>query len=139
MFHGLVSYDQSFSLLPYYYALENTEKKLKQLEKNSTLSDKNWAEQVQKILRKYLTVKYNLNFSQLTTSEFMPAFFKLTGGILEEKNELMGRMTEIFIRTDFIRYSSDAKLQKNEKSSLTAELLQIIMMMEKGETYKAKA
>ena len=29
MFHGLVSYDQSFSLLPYYYALENTEKKLK--------------------------------------------------------------------------------------------------------------
>lgn len=103
-----------------------TEKKLRAQLKSLEQSDKEWAENTQKIMRKFLSVKYQLDFTKITTSEILPEIFKITGGIQEDKNQGLERLAEIFVRTDYIRYSSENKLLKNEKKELTEELLKII-------------
>ena len=103
-----------------------TEKKLRALLKKPSLSDKDWAQACQKIIRKYLSVIYQLDFTKKTTSEILPAIFEITGGIQEDKNEALGRIAEIFVRTDYIRYSSQGKLLENEKNQLTEELLNLL-------------
>ncbi|MBP3743644.1 MAG: hypothetical protein J6J00_11740 [Treponema sp.] len=103
-----------------------TEKKLRTLLKKPSLSDKDWAQACQKIIRKYLSVIYQLDFTKKTTSEILPAIFEITGGIQEDKNEALGRIAEIFVRTDYIRYSSQGKLLENEKNQLTEELLNLL-------------
>ncbi len=101
-----------------------TEKKLRSLLKRTEQSDKEWAQSVQKIIRKYLSVKYQLDFAKKTTPEILPAINEITGGILEDEG--LGRIAEIFVRTDYIRYSAQGKLEDGEKADLTGELLDLI-------------
>ena len=109
---------------------KNTERKLKSLLIDQKLSDKDWAEKVQKTLRHYLSVKFQLDFSKKTTSEILPAIFEVTAGLLEEKNESLARITEIFMRTDYVRYSGHNELLKNEKKEVTDDLLKAISIIE---------
>ncbi|MCR4580070.1 MAG: hypothetical protein K5681_06975 [Treponema sp.] len=113
------------------HSRRQTEKKLQALRDQTTSSDKVWAESVQKIIRKYLSVKFQFDFSQKTSSEIYPTIMKLTAGLLEEKNESLARIVEIFIRTDYIRYSSDNKLLDSERNQLTDDLLKAISTIEK--------
>ena len=84
-------------------------------------------------MRKYLSVKFQLDFSKITSSEIMPVYLKITGGILESKNECMGRLAEIFVRTDYIRYSSQNSLQSGERNQLTEEIIKLIEKISAGE------
>lgn len=103
-----------------------TEKKLLAMLSDRTLTDKQWAERVQKIMRKYLSVKYQADFLARAASEILPAVFEITGGIQEDKNEFLGQIAEVFLRTDFVRYSSRGVLLENEKNRLTDTLLDAI-------------
>ena len=107
-----------------------TEKKLTAQLYDTTLTDKVWAENTQKLMRKYLSIKYQIDFSKKASSEILPAILEITAGLLEDKNESLGRIAEIFVRTDYIRYSAENKLLDGEKHQLTADLLNAIERIE---------
>ena len=110
-----------------------TQKKLLALNSDENINDKIWAENVEKLLPKYLSVKFQHDYSKITSSEIMPVYLKITGGILESKNECMGRLAEIFVRTDYIRYSSQNSLQSGERNQLTEEIIKLIEKISAGE------
>ena len=117
--------------IKYHRNRKRTEKQLRSSLSDRTLSDKDWASFTQKTLRSYLSVKYQLDFSTLATSELLPAVFSITGGIQEDKNDALSRIAEIFIRTDYIRYSSENTLLKDERTQLTDDLLAAIEVIER--------
>ena len=110
-----------------------TVKKLRQISSNqkSEESDKLAAEEIQKILRNYLEVRFDFPFTKAAASEIMPGYYKATGGLLsEEKEEAFGHIAASFIRTDFIRYSNDAKFENEELNTLIKNIVSDIETLE---------
>lgn len=96
--------------------------------KNPAKNDKEFAEAIQKILRNYLEVRFEYPFSKTVTSGFMGAFHKIFGGtedfsslMSEEKENACIKMTGIFTRSDYIRYSAGAALDEAERRDLIEE------------------
>lgn len=92
-----------------------TQKQLKKL-KDSEKSDKEICENIQKLLRKYLSVRFEFPFENCGSSEIMNTFYKSTNNLYSEKKEsAMEKIVSIFIRTDFIRYSNNSyeKIKSN--------------------------
>ena len=92
-----------------------TQKQLKKL-KDSEKSDKEICENIQKLLRKYLSVRFEFSFENCGSSEIMDAFYRATNNLYSEKKESsMEKIVSIFIRTDFIRYSNNSyeKIKSN--------------------------
>ena len=104
-----------------------------------TDSDQAAAEKIQKILREYLEVRFDYPFTKAVTSELMKAWQTATGGLLsDEKTEAFGDITAAFIRTDFIRYSSNGKFNEDELNELIESLIVRIEVLEKeGENHNA--
>ena len=105
--------------------------------KNPAKNDKEFAEALQKILRKYLEVRFEYPFSKTVTSGFMLAFHKIFGGtddfsslMTEEKENACIKMTGIFTRTDYIRYSSSPALAETERADLVEESEKCIAQLE---------
>ncbi|MCR4953269.1 MAG: hypothetical protein K6A43_04260 [Treponema sp.] len=116
-----------------------TEKLLKSLLENKSsthagsncLDDHDCAEQIQIAMRKYLEIRLATPFTHANTSEMAPLFNKTTQGLLpEQKEDAFYEIVAAFVRTDFIRYSKDAKFGPDEKSELIKKLLENINTLE---------
>ena len=90
------------------------------------------AEQLQKIMRNYLEVRFDYPFTRSVTSEMMKGWLAATGGLLsDEKTEAFGEIVSVFIRTDFIRYSKNGKFKDGELEEIIKTLLNQIDILEK--------
>ena len=105
--------------------------------KNPAKNDKEFAEAVQKILRNYLEVRFEYPFSKTVTSGFMGAFHKIFGGtedfsslMSEEKENACIKMTGIFTRSDYIRYSAGAALDEAERRNIIEESEEAVAQLE---------
>lgn len=102
----------------------STIKKLRKITKSDEYTDKESAEQIQKIIRSYLEKKFDAPFSRCTTSEILPLFFNVTNNLQTiEKEIAMEKINATFIRTDFIRYASNVQ---NNSCFNENELIQLI-------------
>lgn len=105
--------------------------------KNPAKNDKEFAEALQKILRNYLEVRFEYPFSKTVTSGFMGAFHKIFGGtkdfsslMSEEKENACIKMTGIFTRSDYIRYSAGAALDEAERRDIIEESEEAVAELE---------
>lgn len=105
--------------------------------KNPAKNDKEFAEALQKILRNYLEVRFEYPFSKTVTSGFMGAFHKIFGGtedfsslMSEEKENACIKMTGIFTRSDYIRYSAGAALDEAERRNIIEESEEAVAELE---------
>lgn len=99
--------------------------------KVSAFDDKEKAEETQKLLRSYLTLRFGYPFSNCGASEIWKGFDEIFQGLLsEEKEEAVENLTGIFIRTDYIRYSKNISFDGDEFSNLVSQIIDIINTLE---------
>ena len=112
----------------YLYSLKKnsrkTIKKLLALQKDSEnfTSDKDYAAQIQHILRFFLKKRFGTDFSSVTTAKIAPLFTELMGGDLSEtQSAIVESLQEIFNRLDYIRYAENARFLPASENAGTAE------------------
>ena len=89
------------------------------------------AEQIQKIMRSYLEIRFDYPFTRTVTSELMKGWHSVTGDLLSDsKEEAFGEITSAFIRTDYIRYSKRGAFKNGELSELIKKLSDCIEILE---------
>ena len=124
----------------YLYSLKKnsrkTIKKLLNLQKESEkiTSDKEYASQIQHILRNFLNKRFGTDFSSVTTSGIAHLFNELMGGDLNENQaESIETLQEIFNRLDFIRFAQNARFlpagensDTSERSSITEKAVHLV-------------
>lgn len=100
-------------------------------------NDKEFAQSIQQILRNYLEVRFDYPFSKTVTSSFMNAFHTIFGGtedfsslMTEQKENACLKMTSLFTRTDFIRYSNLPELSSAEREDIINEAEEAILELE---------
>ena len=99
---------------------------------------KTTAENIQKILRNYLEVRFDFPFTRTVTSEIMAGWHSVTNGLCSEKKEdAFGEIAASFIRTDYIRYSKGGAFEKDEVAQLVEKLVILIETLEKQEEANA--
>ncbi len=107
-----------------------TRKKLLALT-TSNAGSKEIASEIQQIMRNYLEVRFSYPFTKTVTSDFMKGFYAVTAGLLsDKKEEAFENFVSCFIRTDFIRYSSQSDFLEGEVKSLVEILLKNIAVIE---------
>ena len=108
-----------------------TQKSLNILLDKENLNDKECGEEIQRILRHYLEVRFNYNFSNVVTSRLGLTFSNITQNLLsDEKYEAFGEIVSSFIRTDYIRYSKESNFLDNEKKELISKINNAIETLE---------
>lgn len=96
------------------------------------------AENLQKVLRNYLEVRFDYPFTRTVTSDIMAGWQSVTGGLCSDKKEdAFGKIAACFIRTDYIRYSKGGSFEKDELVKLVEKLVLIIETLEKPEEASA--
>ena len=96
------------------------------------------AENLQKVLRNYLEVRFDYPFTRTVTSDIMAGWQSVTGGLCsDKKEEAFGEIAACFIRTDYIRYSKGGSFEKDELVKLVDKLVLIIETLEKPEEASA--
>ncbi len=99
---------------------------------------KSAAENLQKVLRNYLEVRFDYPFTRTVTSGIMAGWQAVTNGLAsEKKEEAFGQIAAAFIRTDYIRYSKDGTFEKDELVKLVEELIINIETLETEEEVHA--
>ena len=89
------------------------------------------AEQIQKIMRSYLEIRFDYPFTRTVTSELMKGWHSVTGDLLSDsKEEAFGEIASAFIRTDYIRYSKRGAFKNGELSELIKKLSDCIEILE---------
>ena len=122
-------------------------RQLKKLEKNSSkINDVAFCTAIQKIFREYLTVRFGINFFALSTNQFVVAFHKATGGVMEGFIiDNLEAIVEIFMRMDYVRFARNsidskklpenahaARLQEGERAEKIETSCAIIRLFERG-------
>lgn len=103
---------------------------LKKLEKRKN-DDITFCCSIQQILRKYLDTRYDYPFSAVVSKSLVDVFDTLTAGVLSsEKYENMESLAAIFRRADYIRFSHEEELGKNERSDLITSARSVIKKFE---------
>ena len=90
---------------------------------------------LQKLMREYLELRLEYPFTKTLTSEMSLAFEKATCGLTDEKRQdAFESIISIFVRTDYIRFSSaaDAAFKANELSAIVNTLIESINIIEEG-------
>lgn len=106
-------------------------KRLKNLKANQELKDSEVAGQIQNIVRDYLEVRYDYPFTRSVTSELIPTFERITQSLLSEKKYIaFDEIANTFIRTDYIRYCSNAMFLANERNDLIQMIVKNIEILE---------
>lgn len=101
-------------------------------------NSKTAAENLQKVLRNYLEVRFDYPFTRTVTSDIMAGWQAVTGGLCsDKKEEAFGEIAACFIRTDYIRYSKGGAFEKDELVKLVEKLVLIIETLEKPEEASA--
>ncbi|MCR5188900.1 MAG: hypothetical protein K6C97_08190 [Treponema sp.] len=98
------------------------------------LSDCDFAQAYQHILRNYLETRFDFPFTRASTSEFSKGFYEVTKHLLsEDKENAFSEIVSSFVRSDFIRYSRDASFKKNEKEKMIESAIKNIERLERIE------
>lgn len=114
---------------------KRTIKLLNQLAKKT--ADAAAAEEIQKIMRSYLEVRFDYPFTRTVTSELMKGWHAVTGDLLSDsKEDAFGEIAAAFIRTDYIRYSKRGAFKEGELGELIKKLSDCIEILEsQGEAH----
>lgn len=105
---------------------------------NALPDEKRSADEIQKILRQYMEVRFDYPFTKAVTSELMEKFNFVTQGLLPtEKIEAFGELVSVFLRTDYIRYSSQGSFAEGEKTELVNKCSEAIEIIEQQEEKNA--
>lgn len=114
---------------------KRTIKLLNQLAKKT--ADAAAAEEIQKIMRSYLEVRFDYPFTRTVTSELMKGWHSVTGDLLSDsKEDAFGEIAAAFIRTDYIRYSKRGAFKEGELGELIKKLSDCIEILEsQGEAH----
>lgn len=122
-----------------------TIKKLKQLEKNAkNITDKEYGSVFENIMRSYLSVKFGIDFSVMTTNQFMAEIDKNTQGLLSDnKKDEIANLVSFFSRIDYIKFAHnsldssripqdqyDATFKQNEQTEIIEKTRKIIEILE---------
>ena len=111
---------------------------LKKLSKNSqNISYKEFAEELQKIMRNYFAFRFSDKIYNLATAEIVGWFNSVYNLILPEQAEkAIHLFYEIMLRCDFLRFSgnsvSGGEFQKDEGDELIQKASKIMELIEKG-------
>lgn len=125
----------------------NKKQALKQLNllcKNKNEEDVTAAEKIQKIMRKYLDIRFDYPFSKTVTSQMNYAFEQINNQADDEENNSLSTLSEkklaackeitgVFEKTDFIRFSSEHDFKDEEKLSFIQKLIENIEILEEEE------
>ena len=96
------------------------------------------AENIQKLLRNYLEVRFDYPFTRTVTADIMTGWQTVTSGLCsEKKEEAFGDIASCFIRTDYIRYSKRGAFEKDELVKLVEQLVKNIETLETQEEARA--
>lgn len=116
----------------YLYSLKRnsrkTIKKILILQKDSDNipSDKDFASELQHILRIFLNKRFSTDFSSVTSAKIPLLFTEIMGGSLSEKQEgCVNNLVEIFNRLDFIRFAENAHFIDCDKNDGTTERISL--------------
>ncbi len=113
----------------------NKKQALKQLNllcKNKNEEDVAAAEKIQKIMRKYLDIRFDYPFSKTVTSQMNDAFDTFST-LSEKKLAACKEITGAFEKTDFIRFSPEHDFKDEEKLSFIQKLIENIEILEEEE------
>ena len=92
------------------------------------------AENIQKLLRNYLEVRFDYPFTRTVTADIMAGWQTVTSGLCsDKKEEAFGDIASCFIRTDYIRYSKRGTFEKDELVKLVEQLVKNIEILETQE------
>jgi len=111
-------------------------KKLKALinDEDLALSDSDFAQAYQHILRNYLEIRFDFPFTKSASSEFLEGFYKVTNHLLsEDKENAFANIATSFIRSDYIRYSKNATFKDEERENLIESAITNIEVLERIE------
>lgn len=125
----------------------NKKQALKQLSllcKNKNEEDVTAAEKIQKIMRKYLDIRFDYPFSKTVTSQMNYAFEQMNNQSDDEENNSLSAFSEkklaackeitgAFEKTDFIRFSPEHAFKEEEKLSFIQKLIENIEILEEEE------
>ena len=101
---------------------------------NRTLSDKDFAQAYQHIVRNYLETRFDFPFTKAATSEFSKGFFQVTKNLLsEDKENAFANIAASFVRSDYIRYSKNATFKTDERENLIETAITNIETLERIE------
>ena len=128
----LQSLKNHFTLKNYAKNARRTLRHLKKLfKKNQLLSDSDYCRKLQILMRKYLTIRFGLNFFAFSTNQFVPGIEKATGGFLSDsKYEKLTSLNGLFTRCDYIRFAHISDLGENERESLYVQAREIVQVFE---------
>ncbi len=130
----LFYFNQKKLLRKYKKNRKQTLKLLKKLEASSSKKARDAAEELQKIMRNYLEVRFDYPFTRSVTSELMKGWQTATGGLLSDsKTEAFGEIAASFIRTDYIRYSKRGAFKEGELAQIIKNLSTQIEILEATE------
>ena len=95
--------------------------------------EKDSATLMQKIMREYLEVRLEYPFTKTLTSEMSLAFDRATLSLADEnKQNAFEDIVRVFVRTDYIRFSSSGRFKDGEFSELINNLINDILVIEEG-------
>lgn len=136
-FHGIkVSLKNFMVQFKYRQNARRTFSRIKKLERQSPLiDDKKFCQELQEIMRSYISIRYGFSFSSVVTSKLMPTFFNLTGNTLSgKKEEAAQAVVDLFYRADHIKFAEGSDgytpLADNERETLASSAKHIVAQFE---------
>lgn len=115
---------------------KETLKNLGKLLKKNEISDVGFAAEIQRLIRNYLEVRFEVPFTKTVSSEIKEKFNYVESPISEQKKEAINIIEKIFLDTDIIRYAQNSqglnktKFLENEKQEMVEIIKQNVEVLD---------
>lgn len=115
---------------------KETLKNLGKLLKKNEISDVDFAAEIQRLIRNYLEVRFEVPFTKTVSSEIKEKFNYVESPISEQKKEAINIIEKIFLDTDIIRYAQNSqglnktKFLENEKQEMVEIIKQNVEVLD---------
>lgn len=115
---------------------KETLKNLGKLLKKNEISDVDFAAEIQRLIRNYLEVRFEVPFTKTVSSEIKEKFNYVESPISEQKKEAINIIEKIFLDTDIIRYAQNSqglnktKFLENEKQEMVDIIKQNVEVLD---------
>lgn len=106
----------------------NSELQAEEAYLDSTTRETEVASQIQKIMRNYLEIRFDLPFTKITSPDM-----KINLNLSQKKQEAFNKITDIFTFTDKVRYCKNFVFSANEQERFIMMLLDSITVIEEIE------
>lgn len=115
---------------------KETLKNLGKLLKKNEISDVDFAAEIQRLIRNYLEIRFEVPFTKTVSSEIKEKFCYVESPISEQKKEAINIIEKIFLDTDIIRYAQNSqglnktKFLENEKQEMVEIIKQNVEVLD---------